>query len=78
MIGEESLIAAGSVVTPGTVIPPGSMVMGAPAKVKRELTPEERAQGRALARKYFELAQAHSGGTYRRASASHNNIEGDI
>ena len=40
-IGHQSLIAAGSLITPGTVIPPKSVVMGAPAKVKRELTIEE-------------------------------------
>lgn len=40
-IGSRSLIAAGSLVTPGTVIPPESLVMGAPAKVKRQLTSEE-------------------------------------
>ena len=40
-IGEESFIAAGSLVTPGTVIPPRSMVMGAPAKVRRQVTDEE-------------------------------------
>jgi carbonic anhydrase/acetyltransferase-like protein (isoleucine patch superfamily) len=40
-IGEESFIAAGSLVTPGTVIPPRSMVMGAPARVRREVTEQE-------------------------------------
>jgi carbonic anhydrase/acetyltransferase-like protein (isoleucine patch superfamily) len=40
-VGEESFIAAGSLVTPGTVIPPRSMVMGAPAKVRRPVTEEE-------------------------------------
>jgi gamma-carbonic anhydrase len=40
-IGRNSLVAAGSLVTPATVIPPGSLVMGAPARVKRGLTPEE-------------------------------------
>jgi carbonic anhydrase/acetyltransferase-like protein (isoleucine patch superfamily) len=40
-IGEESFIAAGSLVTPGTVIPPRSMVMGAPAKIRRQVTDEE-------------------------------------
>jgi carbonic anhydrase/acetyltransferase-like protein (isoleucine patch superfamily) len=40
-IGRNSLIAAGSLITPGTAIPPGSLVMGAPAKVKRRLTDEE-------------------------------------
>lgn len=40
-VGRNSLVAAGSLLTPGTVIPPRSMVMGSPAKVKRELTDEE-------------------------------------
>jgi gamma-carbonic anhydrase len=40
-IGCDSLVAAGSLVTPNTVIPPRSLVIGSPAKVKRELTDEE-------------------------------------
>jgi carbonic anhydrase/acetyltransferase-like protein (isoleucine patch superfamily) len=40
-VGAYSLVAAGSVVTPGTQIPPRSLVMGSPAKVKRQLTDEE-------------------------------------
>lgn len=40
-VGEESFIAAGSLITPGTVIPPRSMVMGSPARVRREVTDEE-------------------------------------
>lgn len=43
-IGHNSLVAAGSLVTPNTQIPPRSMVMGSPAKVKRELTDEELAR----------------------------------
>jgi carbonic anhydrase/acetyltransferase-like protein (isoleucine patch superfamily) len=41
VIGEESFVAAGSLVTPGTIIPPRSMVMGSPARVRREVTIEE-------------------------------------
>ncbi len=41
VVGEESLIAAGSLLTPGTIIPPRSLVMGAPAKVRRAVTQEE-------------------------------------
>jgi carbonic anhydrase/acetyltransferase-like protein (isoleucine patch superfamily) len=41
VIGEESFVAAGSLLTPGTIIPPRSMVMGSPAKVRREVTDEE-------------------------------------
>lgn len=40
-IGEFCIIAAGAVVTPGSKIPARSMVMGAPGKVKRELTEDE-------------------------------------
>ena len=40
-VGEKSLVAAGSLLSPGTKIPPRSLVMGAPAKVKRSLTDEE-------------------------------------
>jgi carbonic anhydrase/acetyltransferase-like protein (isoleucine patch superfamily) len=40
-VGEQSLVAAGSLLTPGTKIPPRSLVMGYPAKVKRPLTDEE-------------------------------------
>ena len=40
-VGEHCLIGAGSLLTEGTVIPPRSLVVGRPAKVKRELTEEE-------------------------------------
>lgn len=40
-VGTKSLVAAGSLISPGTIIPPRSLVMGVPARVKRELTDEE-------------------------------------
>ena len=40
-IGQYSLIAAGSLVTPNTQIPERSFVVGAPARVKRQLTDQE-------------------------------------
>jgi carbonic anhydrase/acetyltransferase-like protein (isoleucine patch superfamily) len=40
-IGRNSLVAAGSLITPNTQIPPQSLVMGSPARVKRELTDDE-------------------------------------
>ena len=40
-VGRNSLVAAGSLVTPNTQISPRSLVMGSPAKVKRELSDEE-------------------------------------
>ena len=56
VIGEQSLIGAGALVTPGTQIPPGSMVLGAPAKVSRALSPSERAALRGWAEKYVSNA----------------------
>lgn len=56
-IGANSLVAAGSLVTPNTQIPPGSMVMGSPAKVKRELTSEEVENLRHFWRTYVELTK---------------------
>ena len=52
VIGKESIIGAKALVTQGTKIPPGSLVLGAPAKVVRRLTPEERAGLRHWATKY--------------------------
>jgi len=40
-VGSQSLVAAGCLLAPGTIIPPRSLVMGAPAKVKRPLTEDE-------------------------------------
>lgn len=59
VIGKNCLIAAGALVTPRTVIPDGSMVMGAPAKVKRELTAEEVEANRLNAQVYVELKEGY-------------------
>ncbi|MBX3040250.1 MAG: gamma carbonic anhydrase family protein [Bdellovibrionaceae bacterium] len=40
-VGEQCIVGAGSLVTEGTRIPPRSLVFGRPAKVIRELKPEE-------------------------------------
>ena len=42
-IGDDCIVAAGSLLTEGAKIPPRSLVMGSPAKVKRQLTDEEAA-----------------------------------
>ncbi|MBF0510294.1 MAG: gamma carbonic anhydrase family protein [Deltaproteobacteria bacterium] len=56
-IGHHSIVAAGSLVTPGTVIPPNSMVMGAPAKVRRQLTEEEISHMPDIANRYLWVAE---------------------
>lgn len=58
-IGEEAFVGAGALVTSGTVIPPRTLALGRPAKVVRELTAEEAAQGRKSAKKYLWLADDH-------------------
>ncbi len=40
-IGKHCLVGAGSLVTEGKVFPDGSLIMGSPAKVVRQLTPEQ-------------------------------------
>ena len=55
-IGAQSIIGARALVTQGMKIPPGSMVLGAPARVTRELAPQERASLKRLAEKYVKNA----------------------
>ena len=40
-VGRNSLVAAGSLLTPNTQIPPRVLVLGSPARVKRELSDDE-------------------------------------
>ena len=59
VIGTGSMVAAGAVVLEGTQVPPGSLVAGVPAKVRRELTDEERAGLRESIGHYPRLAAMH-------------------
>ena len=54
VLANNRVIGAKALVTQGTKIPPGSMVLGAPGKVVRALTPEERAGLRWWAQKYVD------------------------
>jgi carbonic anhydrase/acetyltransferase-like protein (isoleucine patch superfamily) len=63
-VGEECMIAAGSVVTEGRRIPPRSVVMGVPGRVVRELTAEELERTRSINAHYLELAQRYARGAY--------------
>ena len=63
-IGEECLIAAGTLITEKRRIPPRSVVMGVPGKVVREITAEELAQTRRIAASYLELAQRYAHGAF--------------
>lgn len=61
VIGAGCLVAGGAVVLEGTVVPDGMLVAGVPAKVRRELTAEEREALLRNARTYLDHAAAHRG-----------------
>ncbi len=58
-IGENCIIGAGALVTGRTVIPSGSLVLGSPAKVKREVTDEEVLANAKNAEEYVSLAKEY-------------------
>jgi len=61
-IGRHCLVGAGSLVTEGKEFPDGSMIMGSPAKVVRQLSPEQIEGLRESARRYIENAQRYKTG----------------
>jgi carbonic anhydrase/acetyltransferase-like protein (isoleucine patch superfamily) len=61
-IGRHCLVGAGAVVTEGKVFADGSLILGAPAKVVRELSPERIASMRESAAQYVENASRHRAG----------------
>jgi gamma-carbonic anhydrase len=60
VIGGQSLVAAGTVVPPRMIVPPYSMVRGQPGRVVRQLSEDERLEGRRGALHYVELAAEHA------------------
>jgi carbonic anhydrase/acetyltransferase-like protein (isoleucine patch superfamily) len=64
-IGRHCLVAAGSLVTEGKQFPDGSMIMGSPAKVVRQLTPEQIEGMRKSAQHYMDNAQWYRKGLKR-------------
>lgn len=58
-VGAESIVAAGSLVPEGMVIPPRSLVMGTPAKFRRQLTDEEREGLRLSAANYYDYKESY-------------------
>jgi carbonic anhydrase/acetyltransferase-like protein (isoleucine patch superfamily) len=61
VVGPDAMVGAGALVAPGTVVPPGTLVLGSPAKPRRELTPEERAFLRTSAERYAGYAARYRG-----------------
>jgi carbonic anhydrase/acetyltransferase-like protein (isoleucine patch superfamily) len=59
-IGRGSVVAAGAVVPEGMQVPPGVIVSGVPARVRRELTDEDRARLTQGWQTYARLRDLHS------------------
>ena len=64
-IGRNCLVGAGALVTEGKEFPDNSLIMGAPAKVVREMSPEQIAQMRRGAPHYVQQALRHRQGLRR-------------
>lgn len=58
-VGENALVAAGALVREGGEIPAGTLAVGAPARVVRELKPEETARIREVTEIYARRAQVY-------------------
>ena len=61
-IGKGCLVGAGSLVTEGKEFPDGSMIVGSPARVVKQLTPEQLGKLRLSAQHYVENAQRFKAG----------------
>ena len=59
VVGEGALVGARALVTEGTVIPPHTLWVGAPAKYKRDLTPDEVAWLKKSADNYVKYAEQY-------------------
>jgi carbonic anhydrase/acetyltransferase-like protein (isoleucine patch superfamily) len=58
-IGKNSIVGAGALVTEGKEFPDGVLIVGSPAKVVRELTPEQIARLKMSAAHYVLNARRH-------------------
>jgi carbonic anhydrase/acetyltransferase-like protein (isoleucine patch superfamily) len=67
VIGRNCLVGAGSLVTEGKSFPDGSMIVGSPAKVVRQLTPEQMDGLRQSAKHYMANAERFRTGLKRLA-----------
>jgi len=59
VVGRESLIGAGALIPEGMKIPPRSLVIGAPAKVKRKVTKAELDDIKYWVQRYYALGQSY-------------------
>lgn len=60
VIGEGALVAAGALVTEGTHVPAGHLAVGVPAKVLKELSPEQKARVAHASEHYVQAAKQYA------------------
>jgi carbonic anhydrase/acetyltransferase-like protein (isoleucine patch superfamily) len=65
VIGANCIVGAGALVTEGAEFPEGSLILGAPAKLARQLTPQQIARVRMSAAHYVQNAARHRQGLKR-------------
>lgn len=58
-IGTGSIVGAGALVAEGTAVPPRTVLLGLPAKPRRDATAEDVARIRANAQSYIDLSRAY-------------------
>ena len=58
-IGEESIVAAGTLIPEGMVVPPRSLVLGTPGRVLKAVTEEQRLGLRQYAQNYYEYKETY-------------------
>ena len=77
-VGSDCIIGAGSLVTKNTVIPDGSLVMGSPAKIKRNLTWEEKLSIIENSKEYITVSaeMQRQGVLYSWKASNHKSFEG--
>lgn len=58
-IGKNSIVGAGAVVSEGKEFPDGSLILGIPAKVVKEISPEQKEHIQKNADKYCKLSKSY-------------------
>ena len=58
-IGANSIVGAAALITENTIVPPRSLVIGMPAKVKRQLSDEEVASIDEYAKRYYNYKESY-------------------
>jgi gamma-carbonic anhydrase len=61
VIGEDSVVGAGALVVEGTIVPPKSVILGSPARVRRNVNEKELAWIKESADNYVRYARQYMG-----------------